>query len=52
MGKVNNYWAIRLDKGSSDLTSKIYKESGDEIQLGNHLTGWILSVITIPKINS
>ncbi|RLI61293.1 MAG: hypothetical protein DRO88_13215 [Promethearchaeia archaeon] len=51
MGKVNNFWAIRLVKGSTVLASKVYKDSGDEIPLGNHLTGWALSVIAIPNIN-
>jgi len=51
MGKVNGYWAIRLVKGSNVLASKVYKENPDEIPLGNHLTGWALSVIAIPNIN-
>lgn len=51
MGKVNNYWAIRLVKGSTVLASKVYKENPNEIPLGNHLTGWALSVIAIPNIN-
>ena len=51
MGKVNGYWAIRLVKGKNVLASKVYKENPDEIPLGNHLTGWALSVIAIPNIN-
>jgi hypothetical protein len=51
MGKVNNYWAIRLVKGSTVLSMKVYKENSDEIPLGNHLTGWVLSVISLPNIN-
>ena len=51
MGKVNHYWAIRLVKGSTVLASKVYKENPDDIPLGNHLTGWVLSVIAIPNIN-
>ena len=51
MGKVNGFWAIRLVKGSNVLASKVYKENPDEIPLGNHLTGWALSVIAIPNIN-
>jgi len=51
MGKVNGYWAIRLVKGSNVLASKVYKENPDELPLGNHLTGWALSVIAIPNIN-
>jgi len=50
MGKVNGFWAIRLVKGKNVLASKVYKES-DELPLGNHLTGWALSVIAIPNIN-
>lgn len=51
MGKVNGFWAIRLVKGSNVLASKVYKENPDEVPLGNHLTGWALSVIAIPNIN-
>lgn len=51
MGKVNGFWAIRLVKGKNVLASKVYKENPDEIPLGNHLTGWALSVIAIPNIN-
>ncbi len=51
MGKVNGFWAIRLVKGKNVLASKVYKENPDELPLGNHLTGWALSVIAIPNIN-
>jgi hypothetical protein len=53
MGKVNGFWAIRLVKGKNVLASKVYKnkEKPDELPLGNHLTGWALSVIAIPNIN-
>ena len=51
LGKVNGFWAIRLLKGSNVLASKVYKENPDEVPLGNHLTGWALSVIAIPNIN-
>ncbi len=51
MGKVNGFWAIRLVKGKNVLASKVYKENPDEVPLGNHLTGWALSVIAIPNIN-
>ena len=51
MGKVNRFWAIRLVKGKNVLASKVYKENPDVLPLGNHLTGWALSVIAIPNIN-
>jgi len=50
MGKVNGFWAIRLVKGKNVLASKVYKKTA-ELPLGNHLTGWALSVIAIPNIN-
>ena len=54
MGKVNNFWAIRLVKARDVLASKVYKDtpSPEELPLGNHLTGWVLSVLAIPNINT
>jgi len=54
LGKVNNFWTIRLVKGPDILASKIYKDvpKPEEIPLGNHLTGWVLSVLAIPNINT
>lgn len=54
LGKVNNYWAIRLVRGKGEvLASKVYNtEQSTDIPLTNHLTGWVLSVLTIPNINT
>ncbi len=54
IGKVNKYWAIRLVKSRDVLASKVYKDipNHEEIPLGNHLTGWVLSVLAIPGINT
>lgn len=54
MGKVNNYWAIRLVKGRDVLASKVFKDVPDpeELPLGNQITGWILSVLAIPNLNT
>ncbi|MHA1584160.1 MAG: hypothetical protein ACTSVU_01755 [Promethearchaeota archaeon] len=54
LGKVNEFWAIRLVKGGSMLANKVYKDvpHPEEIPLTNHLTGWVLSVLTIPNINT
>lgn len=51
MGKVNGIWAIRLIKGSDVLDSKIFKEDQD-MPNANRLTGWVLSVLQIPNINT
>ena len=51
MGKVNGIWAIRLIKGSDVLDSKIFKEDPD-MPNANRLTGWVLSVLQIPNINT
>ena len=54
LGKVNNYWAIRLVRGKGEvLASKVFNaEQTTDIPLTNHLTGWVLSVLTIPNINT
>ena len=54
MGKVNNFWTVRLVKGRDVLASKIFKDvpHPEEIPLGNQITGWILSVLAIPNLNT
>lgn len=54
LGRVNEYWAIRLVKGKDILASKVYNDvqDPDEIPLGRLLTGWVLSVLAIPNINT
>ncbi len=54
MGKVNKFWAVRLVKGRDVLSSKIFKNQSDpeEIPLSNQITGWILSVLAIPNLNT
>lgn len=54
LGRVNNYWAIRLVRGKGEvLASKVFNaEQSTDIPLTNHLTGWVLSVMTIPNINT
>jgi hypothetical protein len=52
MGKVSNFWAIRLVKGPDVLDSKVFKDTGQEMPNANVLTGWVLSVLTIPNINT
>jgi hypothetical protein len=53
MGQVNNYWAIRLAKGNDVLESKVFKdEENNEMPNANKITGWVLSVIAIPNINT
>ncbi len=54
MGQVNGLWAIRLVKGTSVLASKIFKDTPnpEELPLGRYLTGWVLSVLAIPNINT
>lgn len=54
MGKINNFWTIRLVKGRDVLASKIFKDvpNPEEIPLGNQITGWILSVLAIPNLNT
>ncbi|MHA1674512.1 MAG: hypothetical protein ACTSYI_12905 [Promethearchaeota archaeon] len=54
MGKVNKFWAVRLVKGRDVLSSKVFKNQSDpeEIPLSNQITGWILSVLAIPNLNT
>ena len=54
MGQVNGFWAIRLVKGTSVLASKVFNDSPEpeELPLGRYLTGWVLSVLAIPNINT
>lgn len=54
MGKVNKYWAVRLVKGRDVLASKVFKDvpNPEKIPLGNQITGWILSVLAIPNLNT
>ena len=53
MGQVNGYWAIRLAKGNDVLESKVFKdEPNKEMPNSNKITGWVLSVIAIPNINT
>jgi hypothetical protein len=51
VGRVNNFWAIRLVKGNDVLESHVFKDE-TEMPNGNKLTGWVLSVLTIPNINT
>lgn len=54
MGRVNNYWSIRLVKGDSVLDSKVFNNvpKPDEVPLGTHLVAWVLSVLAIPNLNT
>lgn len=54
MGRVNDFWAVRLIKGTNVLASNVFKDNPDpkEPPLGNHITGWILSVLAIPNLNT
>ena len=54
LGKVNDFWAIRLVRGRGEvLASKVYNDTqSKELPLTKHLTGWVLSVMTIPNINT
>ncbi|MHA1521628.1 MAG: hypothetical protein ACTSRK_15730 [Promethearchaeota archaeon] len=54
MGKVNKFWAVRLVKGRDVLSSKVFKVQSDpeEVPLSNQITGWILSVLAIPNLNT
>ncbi|TFH29189.1 MAG: hypothetical protein E4G98_04275 [Promethearchaeota archaeon] len=54
MGKVNKFWAVRLVKGKDVLASKVFKDQPDpeELPLNNQITGWILSVLAIPNLNT
>ncbi len=54
LGKVNTYWAIRLVKGSDVLASKVYNDipNPEEMPLINSLTGWIISVLAVPNLNT
>src|SRR6056297_3047516 len=51
MGQINDHWCIRLVKGKDVLDSHIFKES-DDMPNANRLTGWVLSVLVIPNINT
>ena len=51
MGLVGEFWAIRLVKGKSVLDSKVFKDE-TEIPNGNKLTGWVLSALVLPNINT
>jgi hypothetical protein len=53
LGRVSEYWAIRLVKGRDVLDSKVFKdEDNDDIPNANHLTGWVLSVLVLPNVNT
>ena len=52
IGKVGNFWALRLVKGADVLDSKVFKDEGAEMPNANKLTGWVLSVLAIPNINT
>jgi hypothetical protein len=53
MGMVNGFWAIRLAKGNDVLESHVFKdEEKGEMPNANRITGWTLSVLTIPNINT
>jgi hypothetical protein len=51
MGRVNDFWAIRLVKGRDVLDSRVFKDEED-MPNGNKLTGWVLSVLVLPNINT
>jgi hypothetical protein len=52
IGKVGTFWALRLVKGADVLDSKVFKDKGAEMPNSNILTGWVLSVLAIPNINT
>ena len=52
LGRVSDYWAIRLVKGRDVLDSKVFKDSTGDIPNANRLTGWVLSVLVIPNVNT
>ena len=49
MGLVNEKWSIRLVKGQSILDSKVFEE---KMPNANILTGWVLSALVLPNINT